>query len=221
MTESIAAYVRVSTEDQSLERQLTATHEYAQDRLGVDLDDITTYRDKSTGTNTKRSGYQSMMAAVDNGEHDAVIVHSLDRIARSLTDFERTTREITDADTEFHLINESLVIKPNEDDPMQQLMRQMLAAFAEFEANIIRQRTREGLSARMANEEYHHGPAPIGFTKNDGRLIESDDFHTVATVLELVDAGELSKRQAAKELDTTRTTIRSALNDRRELYGLG
>lgn len=220
MPEPIAAYVRVSTQDQSLERQLTATHQYAQDTLGADAAEIQTYRDKSTGTNTDRSGYQAMMAAVEGGDHDVVVAHSIDRIARSLADFERTAEHVTDAGAELHLINESIRITPDEDDPMQNLIRQMMGAFAEFEANIIRQRTREGLAARMANDEYHHGPPPIGFTKDNGRLIEADNYHTVCTVLEQVVRGELSKRKAARELGTTRTTVRSAINDRGELYGI-
>lgn len=217
---NIAAYVRVSTDNQSLERQLLATTEYATQQFGVDPGDIETYRDKSTGTNTKRDGYLSMMEAINNGEHDVVVAHSIDRIARSLSDFERTAERITDAGAEFHLINESLRITPDEDDPMQNLIRQLMGAFAEFEANIIRQRTREGIAARMANEDYHHGPPPLGFTKENGFLIEADDYHTVAATLEQVAQGELSKRKAAKLLGTTRTTVRSAINERAELYGI-
>lgn len=217
---AVAAYVRVSTEEQSLERQLTATHEYATDTFGVPPGDIRTFRDKSTGTNTSRDGYQSMIEAVEAAEVDVVVVHAIDRIARSLTDLERTVTTIVDAGAELHLLNENLTVKPNTDDAMQNLIRQMLGAFAEFEANIIRQRTREGLAARMDNEEYHHGPAPIGFEKENGRLIEGEDYHHVVSVLEMVQKGELSKRKAAKELGVTRTTVREAISERGELYGL-
>jgi DNA invertase Pin-like site-specific DNA recombinase len=50
-----ATYVRVSTEEQSLERQLEATHDYPSG-LGADPTSIETYRDKSTGTDTERTG---------------------------------------------------------------------------------------------------------------------------------------------------------------------
>jgi predicted site-specific integrase-resolvase len=71
----VGCYVRVSTADQNLDRQLTPTSEYAQDELGADLAEIETYRDKSTRTNTERSGYRNLMADVDAGDLDAVVVH--------------------------------------------------------------------------------------------------------------------------------------------------
>lgn len=71
----------------------------------------------------------------------------------------------------------------------------------------------------MENEDYHHGPAPLGFEKEDGHLIEAGNFDRVRTVLEMVQDGELSKRKAARELDTSRRTINRSLG-RAELYGL-
>lgn len=47
-----AIYARVTTEDQNLDRQLESAHEYAQDTIGSDLNEITVFRDKSTGTDT-------------------------------------------------------------------------------------------------------------------------------------------------------------------------
>ena len=56
-------------------------------------------------------------------------------------------------------------------------------------------------------------------SKNEGRLVENEDYHTVVTVLELVQKGNLSKRKAARRLDTSRATTSRALN-RAELYGI-
>jgi Resolvase, N terminal domain. len=55
---TVAAYVRVSTADQNLDRQLEATHQYAVDELGVDSADLEVYRDKSTGTSLSTSHNQ-------------------------------------------------------------------------------------------------------------------------------------------------------------------
>jgi len=87
---SVACYSRVSTADQNLDRQLESTSEYAQRELGASLADIVEYRDKSTGTDTSRDGYREMMDAVDAGDVDAVVVHEISRLARSLQDLERT-----------------------------------------------------------------------------------------------------------------------------------
>jgi DNA invertase Pin-like site-specific DNA recombinase len=215
----IACYCRVSTADQNLDRQLEATREYAQDRLGSSLDEIDVYRDKSTGTDTARDGYKEMMADVESKEIDAVVVNSISRIARSIRDLDRTAERIADCGAELHIISENLELLPNNDDPYQKAMFQLLGVFAELEANMAQQRTKEGIAVRQRNEDYHHGPAPLGFEKDDGHLIEASDYDNVCSCLEMVRKDELSKRQAAKELDTSRATINRSL-DRGELYGL-
>jgi DNA invertase Pin-like site-specific DNA recombinase len=213
----VACYVRVSTPDQSLDRQLEATHEYTDRQF--DTTPVDTYRDKSTGTDTDRSGLREMLGAVDVGSYDAVVVNSVSRISRSIRDLDETVDRIVDqADTELHIISEGLQMT-GEDDPYQKAMLQLLGVFAELEAEMTRQRVREGIRTRQQNEDYHHGPAPLGFEKDDGYLIEAANFDRVRSVLELVESDDLSKRKAARELDTSRRTINRAL-DRLELYNL-
>lgn len=215
----IACYVRVSTDDQSLERQLEATHEYAQRQLDVDLDAIDTYRDKSTGTDTDRSGLRDLLADVDAGQYDAVVVNSVSRVSRSIRDLDATVERIVDdADAELHIISEGLRMT-GENDPYQKAMLQLLGVFAELEAEMIRQRVKEGIRTRQQNEDYHHGPAPLGFEKEDGYLVEASEFDRVRSVLELVADDELSKRKAARQLNTSRRTVNRAL-ERKELYSL-
>jgi DNA invertase Pin-like site-specific DNA recombinase len=223
MTETIACYVRVSTADQNLERQLESTHDYAQDSLGADLDAIETYRDKSTGTSTERSGYRQLMADVEAGEVDVVVVHELTRMSRSLQDLERTVERVTESGAELHFVRDALSFGPIEDDeepdPMKKLQMQMLGAFAEWQARVKQMNTKEGITARQNEDDYHHGRAPLGFEKDDGTLLEGENYDQICAVLDMVAKDELSKRQAAKELDTSRPTINRAL-DRPDLYGL-
>jgi DNA invertase Pin-like site-specific DNA recombinase len=215
----IACYCRVSTEDQSLDRQLEATHEYAE-RLGADAGDIVTYRDKETGTDTDRSGYQQLVDDVQAGEYDAVVVNSVSRISRSIRDLDDTVdRIVGESDTALHIVSEGFDIRPGDDDPYQRALLQLLGVFAELEANMAQQRTKEGIRTRMQEDDYHHGPAPLGFEKNDGHLREGPEYDHVRATLELVADDELSKRKAAAELDTSRRTINRAL-ERAELYGL-
>jgi len=216
---TVAAYVRVSTEDQNLDRQLEATNQYATNTFNVDASAIETYRDKSTGTNTDRSGYHDLMDAVEAGAHDAVVVNSISRIARSIRDLDVTAERVTDAGAELHIIDEGLVLSPNEDDPYQNALFRLLGVFAELEAEITQKRTREGIKARMSNDDYHHGRPPLGFEKEDGRLIQNEKYDSVAATLDMVEQGNLSKRKAASELNTSRRTIDRAL-ERTELYGL-
>lgn len=240
----IALYARVSTPDQNLDRQLKSIVNYATTRLEAELPesvtqsglaeqaeagslsipaeflDIRVYTDKSTGTNTNRKGFRQMMDDVKDGELDAVVVHSVSRLARSIRDLDRIAETIVDDnDTNLHIISEGFDLTASDDDPYQKAMFQLLGVFAELEAEMTRRRIQEGIQTRMENDDYHHGPAPLGFQKNDGRLIEADGYDRVRTTLELVQDGDLSKRKAARELDTSRRTINRSL-DRLELYNL-
>jgi DNA invertase Pin-like site-specific DNA recombinase len=217
---TVAAYVRVSTTDQNLDRQLEGVAEYAARELGVAPDELEYFRDKSTGTDVDRSGYQHLVDAVDAGAVDTVVVLEVSRVARSIADLERTVERFRDAGVELHIVEERLVVRPDEEDPYQRALFQMLGVFAELEAKIKRQNIRQGIAARQANDEYRHGPAPLGFTKDDGRLTEAGDYHRVVEVLEQVARGEMSKRQAAQELGCSRRTVQRAVEERAELYGL-
>ena len=115
-----------------------------------------------------------------------------------------------------------MVLQPDQqhEDPYQRALFQMPGVFAELNAKIKRQNIRQGIAARQESNEYQHGPAPLGFAKDDGRLIEDADYHRVCEVLEEVARDEMSQRQAATELDCTRRTIRTAVRERPELYVL-
>lgn len=217
---TVAAYVRVSTSDQNLDRQLEGVAEYADRELGVAPDELEYYRDKSTGTDVDRSGYQDLVDAVDAGAVDTVVVLEVSRVARSIADLERTVERFREAGVELHIVEEGLVVRPDEEDPYQRALFQMLGVFAELEARIKRENIRQGIAARQESDEYVHGPAPLGFAKDDGRLVEGENYHRVVEVLEQVSRGDMSKRQASKELDTSRRTIQRSVEDRAELYGL-
>jgi DNA invertase Pin-like site-specific DNA recombinase len=214
----IAAYARVSTTDQNLDRQLEAIDNYARETF--DTGDVTYYTDKSTGTDVDRSGYRELMEAVERGNHSTVIAHQVSRIARSVGDLANTAERLREHDTALHVVDVGLRMEPGDTDPYQRAMFQLLGVFAELEAEIKRSNIREGLAARRSNEDYHHGPAPLGFAKRDGELVEGENYHRVCAVLEEVARGDKSKRQAAADLDTSRRTIQRAVEERADLYGL-
>ncbi|POG54859.1 recombinase family protein [Haloferax marisrubri] len=215
----VGCYCRVSTPDQNLDRQIGSTTSYAQHELGVNLSELRVYRDKATGTNTSRDGYKRLMDDVEAGDVETVVVHEISRLARSLQDLDRTVSRVMGLGATIHFVRDGLSFGDGNEQPMYRLQMQMLGAFAEWEARVKQMNTREGIAARQANPEYHHGPAPLGFEKDDGMLIEGPQYDRVVAVLDMVQKGELSKRSAAKELDTSRRTISRAL-DRDSLYGL-
>lgn len=217
-TVTVARYHRVSTEHQVLDRQTTATEDYVDEHFPNA--EVRTFADADTGTDTDREDYQRVMSAAENGEVDVVVVKDMSRIARSVRDLMRTVDRLRDAGVELHFIDDPIDVRPKSDDPTNNLIMTILAAVAEFEAKITRQRIREGIAARQESEDYQHGPAPIGFEKDDGILVEANDYHRVCAVLEMVQAGGLSQRKGAQRLECGRKTVRRAIRENPELYGL-
>jgi DNA invertase Pin-like site-specific DNA recombinase len=215
---TVARYHRVSTEMQSLARQTSATEKYVETHFPHQ--EVRTFADADTGTSTDRDGYQRLMQTVEAGEVDVVVVKGMSRIARSVRDLMRTVDRIRENGVALHFIDDPIEVRPDDDDPTQELMLQILAAVAEFQANITQQRVREGIAARQESEEYHHGPAPLGFEKNDGQIIETPQYDQVCAVLEMVATDNMSQREAAKRLDCGRKTVRRAISEKGELYGL-
>ena len=176
-----AIYARVSTTEQNLERQLESTHSYAEEELNIPLNDIEVYRDKSTGTDTARSGYQEMIDAVENGEIEHVVVHEISRLARSLQDLERTVSRITDNGAAIHFVRDGLSFGDGKERPMHRLQMQMLGTFAEWQAQVKQMDTRESIAARQQGNDYHHGRPPLGFEKRMGGSLRGRN--TIKSVL--------------------------------------
>ena len=131
-------YARCSTEKQDL-----AAQRFALAELGVAPERI--YTDRGlTGRNRARPGLEQALAAVRGG--DMLVVTKLDRLARSVPD----AREIADrlVAQGVGLMVGSTVYDPA--DPMGKMFFNILATFAEFESDLIRMRTREGMAVARA-----------------------------------------------------------------------
>jgi DNA invertase Pin-like site-specific DNA recombinase len=138
MTEIRIGYARCSTDRQDLTAQQEALV-----KLGVSPERI--YTDKGlTGSNRQRPGLDQALAAVRRG--DTLVVPKLDRLARSVPD----AREIADAlqARGVKLALGASVYDP--EDPVGKMFFNVLATFAEFEGDLIRLRTREGMAIARA-----------------------------------------------------------------------
>ncbi len=152
----VAGYARVSTGEQNLGRQLTGIFEYAEREFGIDHNAVEIYRDKSTGTDVERSGYQAAIESVDSGDVDVLVVYEVSRVARSIRDLSRTAERIKEAGAELHVVAEGLTLQPGDEDPYQDALFQLLGVFAELEAKIKRKNVAEGIAARQDSDDYHH-----------------------------------------------------------------
>ncbi|QLL08991.1 recombinase family protein [Mycobacterium vicinigordonae] len=135
----IVGYVRVSTADQNTDRQLD----------GIDLDEV--FTDHASGKDTKRPQLQAMLKHVRKG--DELVVHSMDRLARSLVDLRRTVDELTAKGVRVRFVKEGLVFGDTS-DPCATLMLSVMGAVAEFERALLLERQREGIAIAKTKGAY-------------------------------------------------------------------
>jgi len=131
----LIGYARVSTEEQHTHSQTDALRAAGCDQI---------YEEKRSGGSLSRPILFALLKALQPG--DVVIVYKLDRIARSLKDLLTIQERISEAGADFKSLTEVL----NTTSPPGRMIFQILGAFAEFERELIRERTRVGLRAAMA-----------------------------------------------------------------------
>lgn len=135
-------YVRVSSLDQNLDRQITLLGEV--DRL---------FRDEVSGASrTARSGLAQLMDYARAG--DEVVVVSMDRLARSVQDLLAIVEELTAKGATVAFLHEAQTYRPGHSDPMSELMLGILGSVAQFERALIRERQAEGIAAAKARGVY-------------------------------------------------------------------
>lgn len=138
MSKTLIGYARCSTDQQDLAAQRAALA-----ALGVAANRI--YVDHGlTGTSRARPGLDQALAAVRKG--DTLVVPKLDRLARSVPDARTIADELVARGVTLALGNS----RYNPADPMGKMFFNILATFAEFEADLIRLRTREGMAIARA-----------------------------------------------------------------------
>jgi DNA invertase Pin-like site-specific DNA recombinase len=135
MGESIG-YIRVSTIDQNIERQLVAFEPF-----NINPDNV--FIDKLSGKDRNRPALESMIKYARKG--DTVYVKSFDRLGRSMIDVLQIVKDINAKGASLHIINGGYVYS-GDDTPMMVLLMGISASIAEFERAMIRERSLEGIA---------------------------------------------------------------------------
>nr|WP_255800886.1 recombinase family protein [Mycobacteroides abscessus] len=214
MTGQRVGYVRVSTIDQNIARQLDGLEvvidsgqievtlaQIPETQLdGVALDRV--FIDQASGKDTNRPQLEAALTYVREG--DTLVVHSMDRLARNLEDLRRLVRELTGRGVKVEFVKESLTFT-GEDSPMSTLLLSMLGAVAEFERSMIRERQREGIEIAKAKGVYK------------GRKPALTEEQT-AVVLQRLEGGE-HPADLAREFGVSRATVYNVKNRTAERDG--
>lgn len=189
----VGLYARVSTNDQqTLVMQMRALREYVARRGWTVALQI---RDVGSGA-VERKAREQFMEAARRREIDAVLVWRLDRWGRSVTDLLATLQELNHLGVGFVSLTEALDLTT----PAGRAMAGLLAIFAEFEREILRERTRAGLAQARLNGKQ------LGRPRTAGRH--------AAEIRKLHRAG-ISKSEIARRLQIGRTSVRRILTSKR------
>lgn len=135
MKNYVFGYARVSTEAQNLDRQLDALEKY-----GVDM----IYNEKMSGTKKNRPELTKLLDQITEG--DTVVVESLSRLGRSTKDLIELTETFQSKGVNLVSLKESI----DTNSPTGKLLFTLMSAIAQFERDVIADRTREGLKAARA-----------------------------------------------------------------------
>jgi DNA invertase Pin-like site-specific DNA recombinase len=163
-------YARVSTLHQELEAQLQALEKESCDKI---------YSDKFTGTKTERPQFTKLLQELKAG--DTLVVTKLDRFARTTADGINTIKDLFERGIKVHVLNMGLI----EDTPTGRLILSVMLAFAEFERDMIVERTQEGKAIAKQRDDFREG-RPNKFSKKQIghalKLLETNSYKQVEEI---------------------------------------
>ena len=162
-----AIYTRKSTtagleqEFNSLDAQREACEQYIANRAEIGWKLVPQRYDDGgfTGSNLERPAFQKLMQDVDDRKIDVVVVYKVDRLSRSLLDFAQVMHRFERADVAFVSVTQNFSTA----DAMGKLTLNMLMSFAEFEREMIAERTRDKMAAARRKGKWVGGLAPLGY----------------------------------------------------------
>ena len=180
----IYGYARVSTADQNLDRQLDALRKHGIDKL---------YCEKMSGTKKNRPELDKMIAELSDG--DTVVIESLSRLGRS-------TKNLAELMETFNNKNIRLVsLKETIDTttPTGKLLYTILSSLAQFERDILVERTNEGLKAARARGRVGGRPKTDAKAMQKAIALYQTKEYSVTDITDLTGVSKSALYRALKE----------------------
>jgi DNA invertase Pin-like site-specific DNA recombinase len=190
-------YGRVSSKDQNLDRQLESARQYKNvDRV---------FTDKQSGKNMERDGYQEMKSVLERG--DEVVIHALDRLGRNKDAIKEELAWFKEHGVIVRILNvpTTLIEYPDGQewvmDMVNNILIEVLGAFAEQERENIKKRQAEGIAAMPEDENGRKVSKKTG--NGFGRPVKHPD--NFEDVYRRQKNGELTLKEAMAEVGVGRT----------------
>ena len=146
-----------------------------------------------SGGNMDRPALRRLMADIEAGKVDIVVVYKIDRLSRSLADFARMVETFDRCRVSFSAVTQQI----NSATSMGRLMLNVLLSFAQFEREVTGERIRDKIAASKAKGMWMGGPLPLGYDVDNRLLVINereaaivrrifDDFVTVRSATMMV-----------------------------------
>lgn len=199
MVQRVAIYCRVSTGDQSCQRQERDLLEYAT-LSGFEVVGI--WKETASGVRYNRTERKQVMALAQSHSVDAILVTEMTRWGRSTIDLIETLQAL-------HSWHVSLIAQTglqfDLSTPQGRLIAHLMASLAEFERDLVRERVRSGVAAAKARGQ------KLG--RQQGQRVKADKLSP--KVLQLVASG-YSYRKIAEKLNLSKTTVNDIVKRHRQ-----
>lgn len=190
----IYGYCRVSTKGQAKDGNSLEAQEMALKASGA----TEIYSDTFTGTKAHRPEFDRLMNVIQAG--DTLKVTKLDRIARSAVQGMELIQSMLDKGIIVHVLNMGLM----DNTPSGRLIRNVMLAFAEFERDMIIERTREGKAVARQKEDYHEG-RPLKYSSKKIahalELLETNSYKQVEELTGISKSTLIRAKNKLKALD--------------------
>ncbi|MFH1525995.1 MAG: recombinase family protein [Bacteroidota bacterium] len=157
-----AIYCRVSTFMQGAADYSSLNAQEDQLRAfckGKDWEVAGVYKDTKSGGTLDRAELNNLLQDAEGEKFDVIVVTKIDRLSRSMIDFKNVTKQFYDLGLDFVSSTQNIDTTTSGGKFMQDIF----VAFAEFERNMISERTRESLYQRAKQGHWGGGNAPLGF----------------------------------------------------------
>jgi len=215
-----AIYTRKSTEEgldqefNSLDAQREACTAYIASQRQEGWMMLPGYYDDGgfSGGNMERPGLKQLLADVEAGAVDVIVVYKVDRLTRALSDFAKIVDILDAHDASFVSITQSF----NTTTSMGRLTLNVLLSFAQFEREVISERVRDKIAASKKKGMWMGGIVPLGYNAVDRKLVVNEaEAETVRHIMQrYLELGSVADLRHSLEQEGIRTKIRDSANGR-------
>lgn len=210
-----AVYTRKSTEEglkqdfNSLDAQREACEAYIKSQKGLGWTVVQNRYDDGgiSGGTMERPALKELLADIDNGRVDLVVVYKVDRLTRSLIDFSRIIETFDARNVSFVSVTQQF----NTASSMGRLTLNVLLSFAQFEREVTAERIRDKIAASKKKGIWMGGLAPLGYDARDRKLVVNDvEAKTVRDLYDLyLKLGSIRELKCEADRRGIRTKVRT------------